>query len=196
MFHNEFLCCGFKKDEILCVFRGKHEIGGLYYCGVHCKNAQTEMKAYEEKIKNAEKPETNLCEDECPICMEDITDLSVQKTLSCGHVFHTHCIKQWFVKVNNHNCPMCRRHIDVMPSRFDTTKAYGYMDDTIDKTLRFAQRFVNTDAYVHIRNVIPVFMNIKRTKTTNMTSEEFLAQPFIQDNQVLNVIKTIRGERT
>lgn len=45
---------------------------------------------------------------ECAICLstEHGADGN-QQTLSCGHVFHVHCIEQWMEV--NHNCPLCRR---------------------------------------------------------------------------------------
>ena len=51
---------------------------------------------------------------ECSICMsDDDNNLSSNKgKLSCGHTFHEHCIKQWFLKSKN-TCPYCRCVIDV-----------------------------------------------------------------------------------
>jgi hypothetical protein len=56
------------------------------------------------------------CDDdkcECSICMSDDTHPSLMKgKLSCGHIFHEHCIKQWFSHSKN-TCPYCRCVIDV-----------------------------------------------------------------------------------
>ena len=51
---------------------------------------------------------------ECSICMsDDTTTTSLKKgKLSCGHTFHEHCIKQWFLQSKN-TCPYCRCVIDV-----------------------------------------------------------------------------------
>jgi hypothetical protein len=42
----------------------------------------------------------------CVICHEDVvTDTA---TLGCGHVFHGHCVAQWFWHQRHVACPMCR----------------------------------------------------------------------------------------
>ncbi len=66
------------------------------------------------KIENAR---LNLlpCNDdkcECSICMSDATTPSLKGKLPCGHTFHEHCIKQWFLQSKN-TCPYCRYVIDV-----------------------------------------------------------------------------------
>lgn len=45
---------------------------------------------------------------QCPICLEDIYDISYSKFISlpCTHTFHTKCIDKW--KNKNNTCPMCR----------------------------------------------------------------------------------------
>lgn len=49
---------------------------------------------------------------ECPICIEEI-ELPISKDgirLLCSHVFHEKCIREWFTRIGNATCPMCRRH--------------------------------------------------------------------------------------
>lgn len=43
---------------------------------------------------------------ECSICLESL-DLTQQKQLPCGHIFHSECLKKIIKKV----CPLCRRKI-------------------------------------------------------------------------------------
>lgn len=45
---------------------------------------------------------------QCPICLEDIYDISYSKFISlhCSHTFHKNCIAKW--KNKNNTCPMCR----------------------------------------------------------------------------------------
>ncbi len=47
--------------------------------------------------------------DECPICLDDFTDL---RRLKCQHPFCDLCIKEWLE--NNNTCPSCR--MDVVES--------------------------------------------------------------------------------
>ena len=62
----------------------------------------------------------------CAICLEDITESP--KTLKCGHVYHTKCIKEW--KIKSMTCPMCRVRITEprrsIPSRFFGTCFYVF----------------------------------------------------------------------
>ena len=43
-------------------------------------------------------------EDKCPICYEDSVTYPTDTQLSCGHTFHSDCIR----KCGNNPCPMCR----------------------------------------------------------------------------------------
>jgi hypothetical protein len=46
----------------------------------------------------------------CSICLEDYGNLNaVSKTKTCGHLFHTQCLKNW-LQVNR-NCPLCRQDL-------------------------------------------------------------------------------------
>ena len=44
---------------------------------------------------------------ECAICYED----SPKCRLICGHTFHHECIREWYMKGGNAQCPMCRNSI-------------------------------------------------------------------------------------
>ena len=65
--------------------------------------------------------DTPLCSDyasdgsdpECPVCM---TGVSSGTRLSCGHVFHNHCIQRWLgatlmLRRDTGTCPLCRINI-------------------------------------------------------------------------------------
>ncbi|KAJ9562816.1 hypothetical protein OSB04_007976 [Centaurea solstitialis] len=48
--------------------------------------------------------------DECVICMEEFEEMeTIRVVVGCQHLFHTHCIYQWFVL--NQTCPICRQVI-------------------------------------------------------------------------------------
>ena len=46
----------------------------------------------------------------CVICQDDITDVSAQVTLSCGHSFHGQCICDHLRR--DDRCPICRDSLD------------------------------------------------------------------------------------
>jgi hypothetical protein len=43
----------------------------------------------------------------CSICLDDVQDIESTSKLSCGHHFHTNCIRQCLERSNK--CPLCRR---------------------------------------------------------------------------------------
>jgi len=50
--------------------------------------------------------------DNCPICLEDITDPNDKNILLCGHNFHHDCIEQWYITSAKDRCPICRKRND------------------------------------------------------------------------------------
>jgi len=46
-------------------------------------------------------------DNECIICFNDMNDATMITRLSCGHKFHTDCIRDW-LSFNN-TCPVCKR---------------------------------------------------------------------------------------
>lgn len=47
--------------------------------------------------------------DDCPICFDKIHRRCDANVLSCKHVFHSVCIRQWFE--TDHRCPCCRTEV-------------------------------------------------------------------------------------
>lgn len=50
---------------------------------------------------------TNMCETECPICMEIIDLCKNCSTTECGHKFHSNCLMK-SIAFNGFGCPYCR----------------------------------------------------------------------------------------
>jgi hypothetical protein len=50
---------------------------------------------------------TNICESECPICMEIIDLCKNCATTECGHKFHSNCLMK-SIAFNGFGCPYCR----------------------------------------------------------------------------------------
>jgi len=53
------------------------------------------------EINNAEK------ENECPICLDKMTDDEASTTLNCGHKFHNRCLEN-MIRHGHNTCPLCR----------------------------------------------------------------------------------------
>jgi hypothetical protein len=47
--------------------------------------------------------------EECPICLNNITD-DTKKITQCKHTFHTECLTRWLH--DNNSCPLCRTHFN------------------------------------------------------------------------------------
>ena len=48
----------------------------------------------------------------CSICLEELNDNNIIKTLSCGHKYHFNCFKKLVYMNNNFyiKCPLCREY--------------------------------------------------------------------------------------
>jgi len=67
--------------------------------------------------------------DNCPICLQDISDPDDKSVLLCGHNFHHDCIEQWYITSGQNRCPICRR-------RNDPNEDFGtIMDDKPDESV-------------------------------------------------------------
>ncbi|KAI4303386.1 hypothetical protein MLD38_039026 [Melastoma candidum] len=61
-----------------------------------------------------EEPPGSAAKTICSICFDDLRPV-VEDLLAipvCGHVFHTHCLQQWFEycpKTKKHSCPVCKQ---------------------------------------------------------------------------------------
>jgi hypothetical protein len=68
----------------------------------------------------------------CVICHEDVAaDIA---TLGCGHVFHGHCVAQWFWHQRHVACPMCRAEPARKRRRRDHPSASVDLDDAAAAT--------------------------------------------------------------
>ncbi|KAF4264944.1 hypothetical protein KXW98_009120 [Aspergillus fumigatus] len=44
----------------------------------------------------------------CSMCLEDVNGTDLMHVLSCRHVYHAHCLEQWFLG-RHFSCPLCNR---------------------------------------------------------------------------------------
>lgn len=82
--------------------------------------------------------------DECPICFDSLGNWDCDIKLSCGHLFHTHCIRKWLDTTPN--CPVCRvKYLTPLVSIHDYTN-HDIPSKFISRILRKEQ--INTDKLV------------------------------------------------
>jgi len=67
---------------------------------------------------------TNMCETECPICMEIIDLCKNCATTECGHKFHSNCLMK-SIAFNGFGCPYCRFEMveEIVDSEADDDEA-------------------------------------------------------------------------
>ncbi|KAL4430055.1 hypothetical protein ABPG77_004425 [Micractinium sp. CCAP 211/92] len=63
----------------------------------------------------------------CIICREEMSSAGRNKKLSCGHVFHLHCLRSWLER--QQNCPICRRSVMPPPRSGATPHAHAAAAD-------------------------------------------------------------------
>jgi hypothetical protein len=71
----------------------------------------------------------NVCETECPICMEIIDLCKNCATTECGHQFHSNCLMK-SIAFNGFGCPYCRFE---MVEEIDDSEDEDYEDENADE---------------------------------------------------------------
>ena len=49
-------------------------------------------------------------DDDCPICLNELSQNTCAKLSKCNHIFHNHCLSSWIIQ--SKSCPYCRTKID------------------------------------------------------------------------------------
>jgi hypothetical protein len=98
----------------------------------------------------------------CGICLEDIKDIG-SYTLHCNHVFHEHCIQDWFNNQISSGrpllCPYCRRiHVNSSPLSIE--------DGIISMSVFMTRELSNAFPYLqNIKERITRVLNYPHIKT-------------------------------
>jgi len=70
----------------------------------------------------------------CAICTDHIALGVPVITLSCSHLFHEDCLRQWLAR--RHTCPICRLELEVDDVRFLRCKGFSEEADNLERTRR------------------------------------------------------------
>jgi Ring finger domain len=73
------------------------------------------------KLRWSSPIEENVAHDTCAICIDGFQDDAQVRVLTCGHVYHQHCIDPWLT-MERGACPLCNRDYHVTPP--DPSKPY------------------------------------------------------------------------
>lgn len=76
----------------------------------------------------------SIPKDSCFICIKKLTDKTY--TLSCGHSFHSGCIKGWVLIGKKNYCPYCNTHVESMNLSFMEEK-FEFFSSLLDYTKNF-----------------------------------------------------------
>ena len=78
----------------------------LKTCSINCiKSIRMKNKI---KIKKVDSDDEDNLLNECSICLENYKKDDMIIILSCNHIYHEECLKEWFK--NNNTCPHCRKN--------------------------------------------------------------------------------------
>ena len=70
----------------------------------------TVSKEVLEKLPEVSFVDVKTDEKSCSICMDDFEPDSKLRTITCAHLFHTHCLDKWLSE-NSYKCPICRSSV-------------------------------------------------------------------------------------
>lgn len=68
---------------------------------------ELEDDEFYDEIINTYLQDGNKHIETCSICLDDVTDIETTSKLSCGHHFHTNCVRLCLER--SHKCPLCRQ---------------------------------------------------------------------------------------
>jgi len=60
-----------------------------------------------ESLPSAPK-EAEVWATDCAVCLTEFENSEQVCELPCDHIFHDHCIRDWFMKAKSPACPLCR----------------------------------------------------------------------------------------
>ena len=88
----------------------------------------------------------------CAVCLENITEQD--EPISCGHTFHSSCLKKWRDKCNT--CPLCRQVID--RDRPSKKCRYSSIEEDQELAISFGREISGIDFFqkpktIHLRHL-------------------------------------------
>lgn len=92
----------------------------------------------------------SIPKDSCFICIKKLADKTTY-TLSCGHSFHSSCIKGWVLIGKKNYCPYCNAHVESMSLSFMEEK-FEFFSSLLDYTKNFIVFLLFMYAYFTIYN--------------------------------------------
>lgn len=92
----------------------------------------------------------SIPKDSCFICIKKLADKTTY-TLSCGHSFHSNCIKGWVLIGKKNYCPYCNAHVESMSLSFMEEK-FEFFSSLLDYTKNFIVFLLFMYAYFTIYN--------------------------------------------
>lgn len=104
-----------KMDEDT-LFEIKLMIGTILFCSffVQCANAWDICGRIDKRVRSwrlnkhlKEHLINSDSQEECSICLESYQERDKIVQLTCNHIFHKDCIREW-LQIKQNNCPLCR----------------------------------------------------------------------------------------
>ncbi|KAI9491986.1 hypothetical protein BDB00DRAFT_830653 [Zychaea mexicana] len=93
--------------DIVLILNVRSVLRNLYRKGMVHRDRWRAMSYVKNRYADATPAELSVRNDDCAICREK---MKTAKRLSCGHLFHLHCLHSWIQHhVSQPTCPTCRR---------------------------------------------------------------------------------------
>ncbi|KAA1069272.1 hypothetical protein PGT21_019340 [Puccinia graminis f. sp. tritici] len=117
---------------------------------LHVSNDKMESVGANALLKSAHQHtkrmtgDTRISSESCPICQDELGE-NPSKWNPCGHLYHSHCMKEWQSgkEEMNTKCPVCQR-VDLRAGSKNKTKQYIHVGELASSS-GFAVEYTRCD---------------------------------------------------
>ena len=119
---------------------------------------------------------------QCPTCLELFTPEDDLQCPPCGHVFHRHCIHEWFnykrASGDREDCPQCRRVSKIQNlRRIYPTEAYVESQENSDEDLHIQIEEIQNQLQIK-EGVVNLLLDTVEELESNLEELEFLRENY------------------
>ena len=96
------------EDRRRCVFADFDQLRFIAYCKVRDSSRfDKRVRSWRLNKHLKEHLIKSDSQEECSICLESYQERDKIVQLTCNHIFHKDCIREW-LQIKQNNCPLCR----------------------------------------------------------------------------------------
>ena len=126
----------------------------------------------------------------CSICLDTVSN-SEEYKLECNHIYHTHCIIDWFRKSTG-NCPLCNHNPNIL------TNDSFYNGYSTKKLINERYQLIKRKKYNKKNTSLELKKNVDRVIQLENNKKQFIKdrQTFVKDPEVKKIKKLIQMYNT